>query len=177
MASRAKNTNTAIPTVTLDATKLRSRMANMDQSARYALRIIIPVLLKKLGALVEGNLNSGLKSRNNLVVDKKMTETAKGVFGSVSVRWTGASDKSFVPQILETGARAHPIFAKNAGALAFLWPKAGPGMFFFKSVWHPGYPGGFFVQRAFRSMEDEIMDGLQWGKFDIRQSERVGGFN
>lgn len=164
----AKTTKTAIPTVTLDASKLDARLAKMDQTIRFKLRIVIPGLLKKLGAKVEGNLNTGLKSRNRLTVDKKMTETSKGVFGSVSVRWTGETNKSFIPQILETGARAHPIFAKNAGALAFLWPKVGPGMFFFKSVWHPGYAGGHFVQNAFRDMEDEILDALQGVKADTR---------
>lgn len=43
------------------------------------------------------------------------------------------------------GTKPHIIRARNANVLAFYWPAKGTGMFFFKSVNHPGYKGNKFL--------------------------------
>jgi len=48
------------------------------------------------------------------------------------------------------GTRPHVIAARRAGALRFVWPRAGGGVFFFKSVNHPGTKPNRFHGRAFR---------------------------
>jgi hypothetical protein len=50
------------------------------------------------------------------------------------------------------GTRPHMIRAKNAGSLRFNWSKGpkGPGVYFMKSVRHPGTKKNPFVSRAYR---------------------------
>jgi hypothetical protein len=43
------------------------------------------------------------------------------------------------------GTKPHIIAPKDGGTLAFLWPAMGPGMFFFKSVNHPGTKANKFL--------------------------------
>ena len=149
-------------TVTVDARKALAKFSpsGIPEQVRSNLRRVIPDLTKRLGANVEARLNTQLQSRNRLKVDKLMREDSSRVIGQVTTVWTGESSKSFIPQILESGAKAHAIVAKNASALAFLWPKVGPGMFFFKQVWHPGFPGIWYMRDAFKEMETEIVSSM-----------------
>ena len=50
------------------------------------------------------------------------------------------------------GTRAHVIAARKANSLAFFWPNGpnGPGLYFFKSVNHPGTVGIPFLRDALR---------------------------
>lgn len=127
---------------------------------RNNLRRTIPDLVRRLGASVESKLDSELKSRTHVVVDKFMHDSTKdGIYGEVTARWTGDSSKSFIPTILESGAKAHEIRAKNASALFFFWEKLGKNVMF-KKVWHPGFPGIFFMERSFHEMQEEIIESI-----------------
>lgn len=150
----------AIPTVKLDARDLIDRLERMPEGVRQNLRRVLPSLVKELGNSVEQKLNTELKSRDRLKVDKQVREDRSGVYGVVSIRWTGDRSKDFIPQIIETGAKAHEIKAKNAPALAFLWPKVGPGMFFFKRVQHPGFAGILALDRSYKEMQSEILAAI-----------------
>lgn len=150
-----------IPTVTVDARAVTARFspAGIPESVRKNLRAVLPDLTKRLGARVEAKLDTELKSRTNLKVEKLMREDPTKVVGQVRTVWTGDSAKSFIPQILETGAKAHPIFPVNASALSFFWARIGQHMIL-KSVFHPGFPGINYMQRSFQEMETEIFDSM-----------------
>lgn len=151
-----------IPEIKVDARRALARFsqAGIPEAVRRNLRTVIPDLTKRLGAQVEARLNSGLKSRTRLKVEKQMREDPSKITGRVATVWTGDSSKDFIPQILESGAKAHVIEAKNAGSLAFLWPKVGPGMFFFRKVNHPGFPGIFYMRESFKAMQAEISKSM-----------------
>jgi len=154
---------TAPLTVRLDAADaLRAfDVSGMPAAIRNNLRRTIPDLTKRLGAKIEEKLNTELKSRTRLKVDKQVKETSSGeISGSVTVRWTGDSSKDFIPIILDTGARAHEIRARNASALFFFWEKVGANVMF-KSVQHPGFPGIHYMQRSLAEMETEIKNSIQ----------------
>lgn len=149
-------------TVTDNSAIARFSPAGIPEAVRNNLRRTIPGLTRKLAANVDSRLDSELKSRTNLKIQPPQGEMIEGprqVVGRVRVVWTGNQAASMVPQVLETGARAHPIEAKNAGALAFFWPAVGRQVFF-KRVWHPGFPGIHYMQRSFQEMEDEIFEGI-----------------
>ncbi len=148
-----------IPTVTVDARGAIAKFspAGIPEYVRNNLRQIIPDLTKRLGAKVEEKLDTELKSRRRLQVTKEMIENPTKVVGRVQTIAT--AEPKLLPLWLETGTKAHPIFAKNSGALAFFWPKMGRNVMF-KSVWHPGFPGINYTQNAFREMEDEIFASM-----------------
>jgi hypothetical protein len=146
--------------ISVDARAVIARFspAGIPEQVRSNLRRTIPALTRKLAAKVDAALDSGLKSRTNLKIsppEGEMIENARGISGRVKVVWAGDQAASMVPQVLESGAVAHPIEAKNGGALAFFWPMLG-GMAFFKRVWHPGFPGIHYMQGSFQDMEPEI---------------------
>lgn len=64
---------------------------------------------------------------------------------SVEVTARGLSALVGVPVDYATftteGTQPHRIIPRNARVLAFAWPKKGPGIFFFRSVNHPGTTG------------------------------------
>jgi hypothetical protein len=146
--------------ITVDARSVIARFspAGIPEQVRANLRRTIPALIRKLAAKVDAALDAGLKSRARLKIDPpqgEMVENAQSISGRVRVIWTGDQAASMVPQVLESGAVAHPIEAKNAGALAFFFPAMGR-MAFFKRVWHPGFPGIRYMQGSFQDMESEI---------------------
>lgn len=145
--------------ITVDATQAIAKFSpsGIPEAVRRNLRKVLPGLTRKLGGLVEEKLNTQLKTRRRLEVKKELVENPREVTGRVRVNWTGEKEKSFIPQVLESGARAHPIVAKNAGALYFYWAKVGHNVMF-QRVWHPGFAGIHYMQNSFREMEDEIFD-------------------
>lgn len=56
---------------------------------------------------------------------------------------------------IETGTPAHAISAVNGSALHFYWQAMDDAEVFFKSIWHPGYAGDRFVERAIERIELE----------------------
>lgn len=152
-----------MPTVEVDARRALARFspAGIPNAVRRNLRAVIPDLTRNLAALVNSKLDSDLQSRRRIGVTEQMIENPTEIKGRVQATWTGDSSKSFVPTILESGAKAHEIAAVNAKSLAFLWPKVGPGMFFFKSVWHPGFPGIHYMRDSFAEQKGAIRDAVQ----------------
>ncbi len=148
-----------IPTVTVDARGAIAKFSpsGIPEYVRNNLRQIIPDLTKRLGARVEQRLDTELKSRKRLTVTKEMIENPTKIVGRVQTIAT--AEPKLLPQWLETGTKAHPIFAKNAVALSFFWPKLGRNVMF-KSVWHPGFPGINYMQNSFRDMETEIFASM-----------------
>lgn len=153
----------AVQVTVVDNTALaRFSPAGIPEGVRNNLRRTIPGLTRRLAAVVDSKLNSELKSRDNLKIQPPQGEMVEGptqIVGRVTVAWTGNAAASMVPQVLESGARAHPIEAKNAGALFFFFPAMGKNVFF-KRVWHPGFPGIHYMQRSFQEMEDDIFQGI-----------------
>lgn len=138
------------------AALVRFSPAGIPESVRRNLRVAIPPLVRELMSRVDDNL-SALKSRTNLKTDGTMVENPTKIVGHVGVSWTGKTEANMVPQILETGAKPHVIRARNAKALSFFWDVVG-GQVFFKQVNHPGFPGIRYMERAFQSMQSEIVD-------------------
>jgi hypothetical protein len=127
-------------------------------TVRNFLRPAIIDLTKRVGAQVNANLNSGLKSRRRLQVKSEMIENPSELIGRVSV--VATAPPMMLPQWLESGTAAHKIEAKNAKALFFFWNRVGRNVFF-KSVNHPGFAGIHYLENAFESMKDEIKSTIR----------------
>lgn len=147
--------------IEVDARNALARFSpeGIPQAVRRNLAAVLPDLTRRLGAAADRNLDTGLQSRNRITLKKEIVENDRGITGRVTAVWTGDRAKAFIPQVLESGARAHPIAARRAAVLAFFWPRIGR-MAFFREVWHPGFPGIWYMQNAFRSMEDEIFESI-----------------
>lgn len=160
-------------TAKLDA---REAIARFDSargipvSVREALRPALIGLTQRLGAKVEKNLNTGLKSRTSLIVRKELVEDANGVVGRVT---TVSSRNPLLPLWLEEGTRAHAIEARNAKALYFFWEKLGVNVAF-KRVMHPGFAGIHYTVNAFSEMEDEIKSTINRAVADGLGERRAG---
>lgn len=148
--------------IKIDATNALARFSpsGIPEQVRKNLRAAIPPLMRELTAHIDDNL-SALKSRTHLQLrggpQGQMVENAQGITGRAEMTWTGDPKASMVPQVLETGARPHVIRAVNAKALAFVWNGV---QVFFRQINHPGYPGIHYMERAFQSMQTEIVDKL-----------------
>lgn len=142
-------------TVTADTSVVQRRFGRdgTPQLVRRLLRAVIPDLTKRLGALVDSNLDHGLKTRRRLVVKKEMVENPKELYGRVTT--VAIAPPALLPQWLEDGTAPHMIEARNASALFFFWEKMGKNVAF-KSVHHPGFAGIHYTRNAFEAMEDEI---------------------
>lgn len=145
--------------IKVDATAALARFspAGIPEGVRNQLRMTIPDLIKEVAKDVDTNLGE-LQSRTRLATVPTMIENANGLTGQLEVAWTGEQEKDFIPQILESGARAHVIEAVNAKALAFTW---GGAQVFFKKVNHPGFPGIRYMQRAWDANKDNIRTQLE----------------
>ena len=76
-------------------------------------------------------------------------ETLQGIVGTNVV---------YAPDV-EFGTKPHGIFTRKAfGTLAFNWENGpnGPGMYFFRSVTHPGTKGKYYMTRAFNDSKNNI---------------------
>lgn len=150
--------------IKVDAEQALARFSpsGIPEQVRSNLRAEIPSLLRELSSRIDANL-AQLKSRKNLQLkggpQGQMVENANEIVGIAQMTWTGDPKASMVPQVLETGARPHKIRAVNAKALSFFWPKVGSQVFF-KEVNHPGFPGINYMERAFQSMQEKIVDRL-----------------
>lgn len=131
--------------------------SGIPESVRKSLRVIIPDLTKRLGAQVEANLNTGLKTRRRLQVKKEKIESRSALYGRVTTIST--SEPMMLPLWLEEGTRAHAIEARNAKALFFFWDKMGKNVAF-KRVMHPGFPGIHYTGNALESMRSEIINAI-----------------
>lgn len=126
-------------------------------NVRNELRTVIPDLTRRLGAQVDANLNSRLKSRRRLVVERQLVENTSGLYGRVTT--VSTSEPFALPLWLEDGTKAHEIAAKNASALFFFWDKIGKNVAF-KRVMHPGFPGVHYTADAWADMKDEIKSAI-----------------
>lgn len=146
-------------TVKVDAQKAIAKFgpSGIPEAVRKNLRAIIPDLTKRLGAAVETNLNTGLKSRNRLQVKKEMVENPTSLYGRVTT--VSTREPQMLPLWLESGTKAHEIAARNASALFFFWDKVGRDVAF-KRVQHPGFAGIHYTENAFNTMEAEIIEKL-----------------
>lgn len=147
-------------TITMDATRALARFseAGIPAAVRTNLRRILPDLTKQLGARVDEKLDAGLRTRRRLQTKTELVENPTTIAGRVSVAAT--AEPRLLPRWLESGTRAHPIVATNAPALVFFWERLGR-VVAFKSVWHPGYPGLFYMRDAFQDMEAQILGGIE----------------
>jgi hypothetical protein len=146
-------------TVKVDATGALAKFspAGIPDSVRRSLRTVIPDLTKRLGAAVESNLDSRLKTRRRLQVKKEMVENPSALYGRVTT--IANPGPALLPLWLESGTQPHEIAAKNASALFFYWEKLGKNVAF-KRVMHPGFAGVNYSSDAFAAMESEIVDSL-----------------
>src|SRR5229473_3267099 len=146
-------------TVKVEATQALAKFspAGIPESVRRNLRAMIPDLTKRLGAAVENNLNTGLKSRRRLQVKKEMVENPTALYGRV--RTIATSPPQLLPLWLEEGTKPNEIAARNASALFFFWEKMGKNVAF-RRVMHPGFAGIHYMGNAFAAMEAEIVAGL-----------------
>ena len=131
--------------------------SGIPESVRKNLRAIIPDLTKRLGAQVDANLSSGLKTRRRLQVKKEMVENPSALYGRVTTIST--SEPLLLPLWLEEGTKAHAIEARNAKALFFFWDKVGKNVAF-KRVMHPGFAGIHYTGNALESMRSEIINAI-----------------
>lgn len=151
-------------TVTVNTSKVEALLGanGIPNAVRRNLRAVVPDLTRMLAAAVDNNLNTGLKSRNRLVVKQQMVENGNKLVGRVTVIST--REPLLLPMWLEKGTQAHEIAAKNASALYFFWGRLGRFVSF-KKVWHPGFPGIAYMQNAFESLEDEVRTQLNFAVY------------
>lgn len=131
--------------------------SGIPESVRRNLRTMLPDLTKRLGALVDSKLDSGLKTRRRLQTKKEIVESPTALYGRVSV--VSTSEPKLLPLWLDQGTKPHEIAAKNASALFFFWDKMGMNVAF-RRVMHPGFAGIHFMQESFDEMRGEIVSGL-----------------
>ena len=141
--------------IKVDATRALAKFDRIPVSVRDNLRKVLPDLTKQLGSLVDSKLSSGLKSRSSLTVKQELVENIHQIYGRVSVV---SSKLSFLPKILESGARPHVI--EGNPFLSFFWEKLGKQVVL-RSVNHPGFPGIHYMQDSFSEMRDQIVSGLK----------------
>jgi len=139
--------------VQVDATRALSKLSAVPEAVRRNLRAIMPPILEALGNLVDQKLDEGLKTRRRLVVKKQFN--AASLYGTVSVISTG--DPSYLPEILESGARAHMIYGDPR--LFFFSEKLGHLIGPFQ-VHHPGFPGIDYMEGAVSEMRRDILSEL-----------------
>lgn len=126
-------------------------------AVRDNLRSVLPDLTRRLGAQVNSNLDSGLKTRRRLQVRQEMVENPTAIYGRVTT--VATEEPLMLPEWLEDGTAAHVIRARNATALFFFWEKVGRNVMFQK-VNHPGFAGIHYTQNAFDALEGEIRSGI-----------------
>ncbi len=131
--------------------------SGIPESVRKNLRAIIPNLTKRLGALVDANLTGGLKTRRRLQVKSEMVENPSALYGRV--RTISTSEPFFLPNILETGAKAHIIRGINRPD-KLLFFEIGGHLISKHEVNHPGFPGIHYAGNALAAMESEIINGI-----------------
>lgn len=146
--------------IKVDTTRAVAKMNRVPVAVRDRLRSVIPDLTKALGRAVDAKLDTELKSRTRLKVGQYMVEGPREIYGSVKLEWTGAAEQAMVPNIIESGARAHEIVAVNARALSFFWERVGQQVMF-KRVMHPGFPGIHIMERTFGEQRDKIVADIQ----------------
>lgn len=75
--------------------------------------------------------------------------------GGVTATFYAGGPHAFLLPIFIHGSKAHPIVARRAQALRFFWERGprGPGIYYYKSVWHPGTDPNPFVAQALDSRE------------------------
>jgi hypothetical protein len=147
-------------TIKVDATSALAKLSpstGIPEQVRKNLRALLPDLTRRVGAQVESNLDSRLKSRRTLEVKKELVESPNYIYGRVRLVANPPSP-SFLPDILESGARAHLI--QGNPILSFFWDKVGKQVFF-PQVNHPGFSGTQSMKDAFDSMQSVIRSNLE----------------
>lgn len=147
-------------TIDVDAGKAFARFSSggIPETVRNNLRRLMPQLGKTVGDMVEHRLDSDLKSRTSLTVQKQMVENTT----SVAIRITTVSSKNpMLPTWLDQGTAPHEIVAKG-NALYFYWDRLGKNVAF-KRVMHPGFKGIQFKEKTLAEAESLIVDTLNRG--------------
>lgn len=74
--------------------------------------------------------------------------------GTIYVR----GEHAFLLPFITEGTRPHPIAAVNTPALRFFWPRGpeGPGIYYYKSVQHPGTMPDPFVAQAIDAVSPQM---------------------
>jgi len=147
-------------TVQVDATRAISKLNRLPDAVRENLRSLLPDIIHRLGVRVNEKLDSGLKTRRSLQVQESF-DSAR-LYGAVTV--VSTKEPSFLPEILEAGARPHVI-------------EGNPRLYFFSEelghiigpfhVRHPGFPGIHYMQEAADEMRRDVLR-------EIEQSVREG---
>lgn len=155
------------PTIKVDAANVLARFSplGIPTDVRNELRQVLPDLTRRLGALAQDNLIGGVDSWTHIEIKKEMVENAQGVTGRVRAVWTGSDEKKMVPQWIESGTKAHEIWARGARggtgpkALYFFWKKMGT-YFIGPMVHHPGTAPRWYMRNALAAMQEEIVESL-----------------
>lgn len=93
-----------------------------------------------------GGLKAGIEGHSQ--------DTDRGMVGEVRMPFHG---KFTIPP----GTRPHEITPRPpTKALKFYWQRAG-GTVFFKRVWHPGYPGDPWPDRAMQRAEPKVLSIIE----------------
>lgn len=163
-----------IPSMIIDARVAGARMDRLPEDVRANLRRVLPQLAKRLGAVVEANMEARLQTRTHLKVSKLLVENPATIYAKVAMEWTGPKSKALVPLWLEEGTKPHEIVARNASVLAFYWPKI-DGMFFGPRVNHPGNKAYRIFGDALDAMRPEIQLGIERAVRGGARGPQAGG--
>ena len=143
------------PTIQVDATKAFAKFsdAGIPQAVRNNLRAVLPQLGQQVGAGAEHRLDSGLKSRTTITINKQMVENPSQI--SVRIFATSPTANGLLPSYLESGTRPHPITGNPW--LAFFWDKIGQFVAL-PRVNHPGFAGIHYMQNTMAEQEPNIVN-------------------
>ena len=103
----------------------------------------------RLANVLEQELRRAAPKRTGAGAKSIKAVKSGGIYTTETYRFTALG---YMLYTVPPGTKEHPIAARRAKALRFFWEKgpAGPGVYFFKRVQHPGY-------RPVRDWREEAM--------------------
>lgn len=140
--------------VQVDATRAISKLTRLPEAVRENLRRLIPQEIHRLAVRVNQKLDSGLKSRRSLQVQESFDDSS--LYGAVTV--VSTKEPSFLPQILEAGARPHII--EGNPRLYFFSEELGHIIAPFR-VHHPGFRGIHYMEESANELRRDILRDLE----------------
>lgn len=83
--------------------------------------------------------------------------------GGTTATFYASGPHAFLLPIFVHGSKPHPIVARHAQALRFFWERGpqGPGIYYFRSVQHPGTDPIPFISQALDSREPHFEYNLR----------------
>jgi hypothetical protein len=139
-------------TITVDPRKASEKLNALPSAVRDNLRSLMPLVATTLSGSINQKLDTELKSQGRLRVKAQMREGARDI--SVTVSLVADPGPRLLPDWLEHGTRAHPIYGKPF--LAFDWEKLGKHVVF-RSVQHPGTQAYQFMARSLEEVRGDVL--------------------